>query len=164
MAHIHDLIDFTVAGYVVFNKKVLLILHKKLNLWLPPGGHIELYEDPEEALIREIKEECGLDVTICGEKPERMSERTKPLHVPAFLDIHNIDDHHRHIGMQYVCESTTDQIVMNEDELTDIKWFTLEEVESSPLLIPEVRLYAAEAIRLVGEESAIQYEMPKGTT
>lgn len=150
MTHIHDRIDFTVTGFIVFNKKILLILHKKLNLWLPPGGHIELDEDPEEALIREIKEECGLDVTIWGDKPERMSERTKFLYVPAFMDIHKIDDGHRHIGMQYFCCSTTDRVIMNDVELNDIQWFTLEEIEASTLLIPEVKFYAAEAIRRVG--------------
>ncbi len=150
MAHIHDLIDFTVSGFVVHNKKVLLILHKTLNLWLPPAGHIELHEDPEEALVREIKEECGLDITICGDKPERMSERTKFLFVPAYMDIHKISEGHRHVGMQYFCQSTTDRVVMDRVELNDIKWFTLEEIEASTLLIPEVKFYATEALRRIG--------------
>ena len=57
MPHIHDLIDFIVDAYIVHNNSVLLILHKKLKIWLPIGGHIELNEDPDEALMREIKEE-----------------------------------------------------------------------------------------------------------
>ena len=45
------------------NKKILFIHHKKLNKWLFVGGHIEENEDPETAVIREIKEETNLDIT-----------------------------------------------------------------------------------------------------
>ena len=56
MAHIHEKIDFTVAIFVVHDEKILLIHHRKLNKWLPLGGHIELDEDPEQAALREAKE------------------------------------------------------------------------------------------------------------
>ena len=48
MAHIHEKIDFTVAIFVVQEKKVLLIHHRKLDRWLPLGGHIELEEISNE--------------------------------------------------------------------------------------------------------------------
>jgi 8-oxo-dGTP pyrophosphatase MutT (NUDIX family) len=41
-----------------------LINHKQLNKWLAIGGHIELNEDPDEALFREGKEECGLEIKV----------------------------------------------------------------------------------------------------
>ena len=69
MAHIHELIDFVANAFVVYDNKVLLINHKKMKRWLSIGGHIELNENPEEGLFREIKEECGLDVEIIGQKP-----------------------------------------------------------------------------------------------
>jgi len=53
MAHIHDKIDFTVAIFVVEHGRVLLIHHRKLDRWLPLGGHIELDEDPEQAALRD---------------------------------------------------------------------------------------------------------------
>ncbi len=43
MAHIHERIDFTASVYVVYENKVLLHKHKKLGVWLPPGGHVELF-------------------------------------------------------------------------------------------------------------------------
>ncbi|MCL5413284.1 MAG: NUDIX hydrolase [Candidatus Marsarchaeota archaeon] len=47
-----------VAGCVIVNKgKILLLKHKKLGVWLYPGGHIEEGEMPTEAAIREAKEE-----------------------------------------------------------------------------------------------------------
>lgn len=53
---------FTATGYTI-NKnrtKMLLIHHKGLNKWLPPGGHIEDDEVPHEAAIREVYEETGV--------------------------------------------------------------------------------------------------------
>ena len=41
--------DFTVATFVVHEGKVLLLWHRKLGMWLPPGGHIEPNELPDEA-------------------------------------------------------------------------------------------------------------------
>jgi 8-oxo-dGTP pyrophosphatase MutT (NUDIX family) len=41
---------------------VLLHLHRKLGMWLPPGGHIERDELPDDAAVREVFEETGLRV------------------------------------------------------------------------------------------------------
>ena len=49
MAHIHEKIDFTTSVFIVRDGKVLLHKHKKLGIWLQPGGHIELDEDPNQA-------------------------------------------------------------------------------------------------------------------
>ena len=101
MAHIHEKIDFTVAIFVVHQGKVLLIHHRKLDKWLPLGGHIELDEDPEIAALREAKEESGLDVELVGERPPTTEQGTRALVAPRFLDIHRITDTHEHIGMIY---------------------------------------------------------------
>ncbi|MCA9368983.1 NUDIX domain-containing protein [Candidatus Woesebacteria bacterium] len=41
------------------SKKTLLLKHRKLGVWLPPGGHVNELEDPFEAALRELKEETG---------------------------------------------------------------------------------------------------------
>jgi 8-oxo-dGTP pyrophosphatase MutT (NUDIX family) len=51
---------FTATTYIVHGTKVLLHFHKKLNMWLAIGGHVEENELPEEAALREIVEEAGL--------------------------------------------------------------------------------------------------------
>jgi 8-oxo-dGTP pyrophosphatase MutT (NUDIX family) len=101
MAHIHEKIDFTVAIFVVHDEKILLIHHRKLDKWLPLGGHIELDEDPEQAALREAKEESGLDMELLGERPPTTSPGTRALIVPRFLDIHRINETHEHIGLIY---------------------------------------------------------------
>jgi 8-oxo-dGTP pyrophosphatase MutT (NUDIX family) len=101
MAHIHEKIDFTVAIFVVHNRKVLLIHHRQLDKWLPLGGHVELVEDPEQAALREAKEESGLDVELLGERPPTTGRGTRALIAPRFMDIHRITDTHEHIGLIY---------------------------------------------------------------
>src|SRR4030067_2349953 len=102
MAHIHELIDFTIEIFIVYKNKVLLIHHRALDKWLPVGGHIELDEDPEQTLFREIEEETGLtDIKVLGSKLSLERDGFKSLFAPAYLDIHRINETHRHIGMVY---------------------------------------------------------------
>src|ERR1035437_8301253 len=101
MGHNYEKIDFTVAIFVVHDGKILLIHHRKLDKWLPLGGHIELDEDPEQAALREAKEESGLDVELLGERPPTTGPGTRALIAPRFLDIHRINETHEHIGMIY---------------------------------------------------------------
>ena len=48
---------FTATGFVVDGSRTLLHWHKRLEQWMPPGGHIELNEDPVQAVLREIEED-----------------------------------------------------------------------------------------------------------
>ncbi len=56
-------ICYTAGGILIHDKKVLLIKHKKLGIWLNPGGHIDEGELPHEAAEREFFEETGVKVT-----------------------------------------------------------------------------------------------------
>ena len=58
--------DFTVATFVVHAGRVLLLYHRSLAMWLPPGGHIDPHELPDEAAVREVVEETGIDVVLTG--------------------------------------------------------------------------------------------------
>ncbi len=151
MPHIHELIDFVATGYIVHNDKVLLIFHKQLKRWLPIGGHIELNEDPEQALFREIQEESGINpnqLTVLSSKPDIANVPiTKLLHVPNRLDIHEITDTHKHVNLAYYLKSSTDKIQLAPDEHDDIRWIAENDLDSSDLnLLPAVKYYCKEAI------------------
>jgi 8-oxo-dGTP pyrophosphatase MutT (NUDIX family) len=54
----------TASGVVFFDDHVLLIHHKRIHAWLPPGGHVEDMELPHEAVVREVFEETGVVVEV----------------------------------------------------------------------------------------------------
>ncbi|MCC2630526.1 MAG: hydrolase, family, partial [Candidatus Paceibacter sp.] len=109
MPHIHEKIDFTVEVFVVHKNKVLLRMHDKAKIWLSVGGHIELNEDPNEAALREVKEEVGLDVNLYDTREFKYENgNEKELIAPIFLKRHPvpIPHSHEHIVMTYF--ATTD--------------------------------------------------------
>ena len=158
MAHIHEKIDFTVAIFVVHDGKILLIHHRKLDKWLPLGGHIELDEDPEQAALREAKEESGLDVELLGERPPTTSPGTRALIAPRFLDIHRINDTHEHIGMIYwarpkwpaAARLGHQQVPCHSlatEEHHDIRWCSADDLDKlSPPMTDAVKWYCRKAI------------------
>jgi 8-oxo-dGTP pyrophosphatase MutT (NUDIX family) len=55
-----DPVHVTSSAIVVGPRGTLLHRHKRLGLWLQPGGHIDPGEAPEDAALREVAEETGL--------------------------------------------------------------------------------------------------------
>ncbi|WP_101924985.1 NUDIX domain-containing protein [Luteimonas rhizosphaerae] len=41
---------------------ILLVDHRNAGRWLPTGGHVEPGEDPRATVVRELKEELGIDL------------------------------------------------------------------------------------------------------
>ncbi len=152
MPHLHKHIDFTVALYIVWGKQVLLVHHKKLKKWLPIGGHIELDENPEEALFREAKEECGLKIQLAGSiKPRLQFSGHRFLYLPVYLDIHEITPEHQHIGLVYFAKASSSKVKLNKKEHNDIRWFSLYDLEGNRSEMPEnVFFYARDAICKLG--------------
>ena len=122
MPHLHEKIDFTVAIFVVNEGRVLLIHHRKLDKWLPLGGPIELDEDPEQAALREAREESGFEVELVGERPPTTEPGTRALIGPRFLDIHRISETHEHIGMIYWARPKNGRLTLATGEHHDIRW------------------------------------------
>lgn len=134
--------EFVATVYIVHDEKVLLVFHKKLKKWLPPGGHIQENEIPEEAALREVKEETGIDVELISDKLPKLSNIVEPLMRPELVQLEYIqqdNDAHQHIDLFYLAVPRTHDIALS-DEAEDIRWFSLEEMEGT---VPENIRHAA---------------------
>ena len=143
---------------IIFHKgKVLLLKHKKLGSWLGPGGHIEPNETPDEALLREIKEEAGIEVRFIGDTDRALGDgQAQILHSPFVIQCELIKEpknEHYHIDMVYLCKSDTDVTKAN-DESSNIGWFTYEETEKLEMF-PNFRSLLKKAFRYMKATSSI---------
>jgi ADP-ribose pyrophosphatase YjhB (NUDIX family) len=89
-----------VSVFVVWRGGVLLHRHPKLGIWLPPGGHVEPGELPDDAAVREVREEAGVEVTLVG---ERAIDAPGPRQLirPRGVQLESISPGHEHIDLVY---------------------------------------------------------------
>jgi len=140
--------DLVVAGFLIHKNKVLLVHHNKLDLWLPCGGHIDKDETPDDALLREFKEECNLDVELLNYSNILKAGNTKrQLAVPFYVNVHSVGNHD-HCCFFYVCKvKDLTQLKINE-ELKDFRWFSKEELNQEYIPV-DVRNIAIKAFELM---------------
>ena len=107
-------------------RDLVLIHHKKLGIWVQPGGHVEPTDDDLlGAARREVLEEVGL-ADLESISP---SDRS-----PVFdVDIHSIparkgDPAHEHFDVRFAFVAKTRNLVHSE-EVADLRWVPLPEVE-----------------------------------
>ncbi len=103
-----------------------------------------------------MKEEVGLDVVLYDRNRPfvKKTENYEELIPPFFMNIHAINETHKHIGMVYFAESQSTQVVPeNESDSGDNwKWLTKEELENMPDLEGHIRFYALKALETVGSD------------
>lgn len=118
--------------------KMLLVHHKKFNKWLQPGGHIERYENPIEAAVREVREETGLDIGFLMEQVRIIDHEGTFIPTPKYIMEQTIPAYgqeplHYHIDVQYVIEVDEQELKHREEESHDIGWFSREEILKLPI-------------------------------
>jgi ADP-ribose pyrophosphatase YjhB (NUDIX family) len=127
---------FTASALVIDNNKVLLVYHKKLDVWLYPGGHVEDDENPDEALFREVREETGLEVEIISHKDDNLSDtknNVSSLHLPYAVLCELVGDHY-HNDLIYKCKiKKGNKLQFNSKESSDIGFFGYEEIKKLKL-------------------------------
>jgi len=99
------------------NRKILLVHHRKANLWLPPGGHVEPDEHPREAAAREMEEELSAPAIFLQESP-------------IFLTVTqtaNDPNPHTDVSLWYLVEGSSErEYNYDEGEFHQIGWFSLD--------------------------------------
>ncbi len=159
MAHLNYYLDLCVDTYVVNDGAVLLRLHDKYNYWGASGGHIDPGEDVNEAALREVWEEVGLEAELVGPYgwTTQDSDHNKDLVPPMYVNRHTITDTHDHSAFIFAARSDSRELKpqSSEDIAAAAKciWVTKEEldelVKNDERLGHDTYRYALAALNLV---------------
>jgi 8-oxo-dGTP pyrophosphatase MutT (NUDIX family) len=112
------------AQAIVYNpdlNAIAMMHHKKLNIWVGAGGHIDLDDaDPIVAAKREAAEEIGLTDLVLADP------------APFDIDIHGFpakkdQPDHLHYDLRFLFTTTSNTLIAN-DESTDLKWVKITEL------------------------------------
>jgi ADP-ribose pyrophosphatase YjhB (NUDIX family) len=93
--------------------RILLHRHKRLGVWLQPGGHVDRGEQPWEGALRETREETGVS-------PRHPAGTPRLLHV----DVHEGPRGHVHLDLRYLLRADGDAALRPAPgESPDVAWF-----------------------------------------
>lgn len=105
-------VHVTGSAIVVGKRGVVLHRHKRLGLWLQPGGHIDPGETPWDAALREAVEETGLAVAFPASGPQLVH-----------VDVHPGPRKHVHLDLRYLVEAPDVAPSPPDGESQDVSWF-----------------------------------------
>jgi 8-oxo-dGTP pyrophosphatase MutT (NUDIX family) len=96
-----DPVHLTASGIVTGERGVLLLKHRRLGIWVQPGGHIDAGETPWEAALREVYEETGLRVQLSG-VPDAGVPQEQGVYRVDHVDVHPGPRGHTHLDLRYL--------------------------------------------------------------
>ena len=122
-AHDKNLLHNEISVFIINDKKQILLQKRSANKrfdqnkWALCAGHVDAYESLEEAAIREIKEEIGLDIS---------KEELIPFGERTIL----IKETNSHVTYSYYikCNLKEKDFTIQKEELSEVKWFDIDEV------------------------------------
>jgi 8-oxo-dGTP pyrophosphatase MutT (NUDIX family) len=109
----------TASGIVVGRRGTVLHLHRRLGIWMQPGGHIDAGEIPATAARRETTEELGLAV-------EHPPGGPRLIH----LDVHEAALGHTHLDLRYLLLGADADPHPPPGESPDARWCDWDEALS----------------------------------
>jgi len=146
---------FTSTVYIVANQKLLLVEHKKIGSWIPPGGHVDPNEAPSETCVRESMEETGLEIDLIVDDEHiaadkyllEFDERAVIIPSPWKVLLEKVSATHYHIDFLYLATAKHTNLQTKESQA--LKWFSIKELEENPSIFPNVKYFGAKAINFL---------------
>lgn len=143
---------FTASVYIVHQNKVVLCNHKKIDLVLPVGGYVETGETPEQTVIREAKEEAGLDIQVFN-KEDWVIQTETWRNINHGEGLAYIEAKPGVVQLDFAFYATTDSLAglgTGEYSKDDLLVVSREELEMSSF-DPDVKHYGLLALEILGE-------------
>ncbi|MBY6413898.1 NUDIX hydrolase [Rhodococcus sp. BP-252] len=117
-----------VSYFMVFDVTAGLVLlgeHIKAGLWLPPGGHVEPGEHPVDTVVRECREELGIDATFLP------AAGRKPVFV-TITDTVGSANVHNDVSLWYCLSVSRDTpMTIDPGEYTTVRWWSQDEITAA---------------------------------
>jgi 8-oxo-dGTP pyrophosphatase MutT (NUDIX family) len=107
-----DPVHVTGSALIVGRRGIILLRHRRLGIWVQPGGHIDPGESPWGAALREAAEETGMAVSFLGEGPEL-----------AHVDVHPGGRGHTHLDLRYLFTTGDADPSPPPGESQEVGWF-----------------------------------------
>jgi 8-oxo-dGTP pyrophosphatase MutT (NUDIX family) len=111
-----DVRHVTASAIVMGERGVVMHLHKRLGLWLQPGGHVDTDESPDDAAVRESQEELGMMVRHPSKGPQLVH-----------VDVHPGPRGHRHYDVRYLLLAGDEDPSPPVGESPHARWFSFDE-------------------------------------
>ena len=117
-------VHVTGGAIVVGRRGVVLHRHKRMGIWLQPGGHLEPGETPWQAALREAAEETGFDRAPGG---TRLGPALR--HPPGgprlvHVDVHPAPLRHVHLDLRYLLLAPDADPSPGPGESPEARWFS----------------------------------------
>ncbi|HEU4841588.1 MAG TPA: NUDIX domain-containing protein [Ilumatobacteraceae bacterium] len=107
-----DPVHVTGSAFIVGPRGIVLLRHRRLGIWVQPGGHIDPGETPWDAARREAAEETGLPVRHLDGQPEL-----------AHVDVHHGGRGHTHLDLRYLFTAGDADPAPPPEESQDVGWY-----------------------------------------
>ncbi len=111
-----DTTHVTASGIVVGRRGTVLHLHRRLGIWMQPGGHVDPGETTQAAALREAFEELGLTVAHPVDGPRLIH-----------LDVHEAAQGHVHLDLRYLLLGEDADPHPPPGESPEARWYSWDE-------------------------------------